>query len=118
MIEPRISWAHSTVGSFICKYCRRKEWSKCRQSSNKACHHAAKGICCVGSIEVDGYTVRFLAQSFALKTVFSSLTHFKKFEPSEFKGANIKDCILPSMKVGCVDIASMTNGLLAIDLQI
>jgi hypothetical protein len=51
-----------------------------------------------------GGHVRVLARSSALSNTLASLTHSKKFEPSELRGANINACILDSVKLGFVDI--------------
>ena len=51
--------------------------------------------------------IRVFARSSALSNTLASMTHSKKLDPSELIGANIKACILDSVKLGFVDIDTL-----------
>ena len=97
------SWVHNSVGSFTCKYWRRREWCKWRRNNNKVCHLHAEGIWTARFVEVITKVVIILAKSSAVRTVLASLTHSRKFDPSELRRENINACIMDSTNEGCVE---------------
>ena len=61
-----------------------------------------------------GGVSRILARSSAFSNTLASLIHSKKLDPSDFRGSNIKACILNSIKLAFVDIVSILVYMLSI----